>query len=525
MYSPRLSHQPKPLPAGSRAFQKIFAPLDNLLTRLYGSRWNPVHYSGALAVFFFLALLVSGLYLFLFYSIGTPYKSVVGIQEQVWAGRWVRALHRYASDAVIVTTVLHVFKMTAAGKSWGPRALAWITGVFLVGLILLTGWTGMIMVWDVQGYLVAYEGARLLDLLPIFSQPISRSFIQQDTMPTSFFFMNLFLHVALPLGVAFGMWLHTSRVARPRLLPERDAMLTAAFVALAVSIAWPAPLLPGADLLAIPGRLATDMLFAFWVPVSREIPPLAHAGLWAGGFALLVSAPWWLRPRDKQIMPSQVDIERCTGCTQCYEDCPYDAIQMVKRTVPSKLSEFVAQVDEDVCVSCGICSASCAPMGVGPPLYDGRSQLRQAEAFVAEHAPRHDQVVVLGCTNEHAKFQAQDGVLFYPTGCSGAVHTSIIELLLKRGVGGVYMLTCPPSSCTYREGPKWLELRVHHDREAELHARVDKTRVKIGGFAAAERAAAVADIRAFVSEIAKRATVTPDMSPLAEPECEPEAKS
>lgn len=511
--------------AGARAFAAVFAPLDGLLTKLYGSRWNPVHYSGALAVFFFLVLLVTGLYLFLFYSIGTPYASIVAIQEQVWAGRWIRALHRYASDAVIVSIVLHTFKMTAAGKTWGPRALAWITGVFLVGLILLTGWTGMIMVWDVQGFLVAYEGARLLDLLPIFSQPISRSFIQQDTMPTSFFFMNLFLHVALPLGVAFGMWLHTSRVARPRLLPERDAMVVAGLAAVAVSMAWPAPLLPGADLLSIPGRLATDMLFAFWVPLSRAVPPPLHFALWAGGFALLVSVPWWLRPRDRHLMPSVVDVHRCTGCTQCYEDCPYDAIQMVRRAEPSKLSEFVAQVDEDICVSCGICSASCAPMGVGPPLYDGRTQLRQAEAFAAARKPRHDQVVVLGCSNEHPKFEERDGLLFYPTGCSGAVHTSVIEVLLRRGAGGVYMLTCPPSSCTYREGPKWLAARVYDDREAELNARVDKTRVKVGGFAATEKAAAYADMRAFAQAIARRAAIEPDASPIGEVACEPEEQS
>ena len=40
-------------------------------------------------------------------------------------------------------------------------------------------------------------------------------------VPSQFFFMNLFLHVAIPLGMVCFLWLHTARLARAAWFPER----------------------------------------------------------------------------------------------------------------------------------------------------------------------------------------------------------------------------------------------------------------------------------------------------------------
>jgi hypothetical protein len=49
---------------------------------------------------------------------------------------------------------------------------------------------------------------------------------------------------------------------------------------------------------------------------------------------------------------------------------------------------LVALVDPALCVSCGICAGSCAPMGVGPPGRTGRDQLAGVREFVARAPPR-----------------------------------------------------------------------------------------------------------------------------------------
>lgn len=120
----------------------MFARLDAWFNEFYTWRYNPLYHSGALVVACFVILLFTGIYLLLFYRISAPYESVGSITAQWWGGRWIRTLHRYVSDLAIVATVVHVVRMFAQGRTWGPRALAWVSGVFLAGFFFLCGWTG-----------------------------------------------------------------------------------------------------------------------------------------------------------------------------------------------------------------------------------------------------------------------------------------------------------------------------------------------------------------------------------------------
>ncbi len=494
--------------------------IERLFNRVYGSAWNPLYQSGVLAVTFIVVTLVTGLYLFIFYKIADPYGSVAAIDRGLIGG-FIRSVHRYAADLAMVAVAVHALKMLLSGRNWGPRALAWVSGVLLVGTLLVCGWTGLVMAWDVQGQMVAIEGARLFDLLPFFSEPISRSFARAEGVPSTFFFMNLFLHLAIPLGLLGIFWLHVTRVARARLRPPKAIELSALVLLAAGAILVPVPLPPKADLLAVPAGVPLDVFYAFWLPVARHASPGVHLGLWLAAFALAMTVPWWWRPRKGRRAPSWVDETSCTGCTTCYQDCPFDAISMVPRTTPSTLSKKVARVDPQLCVACGICTGSCAPMGVGPPGRTGRDQLREVESFLEAVAPGPADVVLAACRNglglnekllsaappaavgaDAGGPEADTGdVLPFDTGCSGSVHTSVIELLLRRGAGGVFLLTCPPRDCRYREGPMWLSERVYNDREAQLRERVDKRRVHIASYSPTEVEAACGELAAFRQEV------------------------
>ena len=499
------SRRPDPPPAGAApagppraaaAIARPLAALDRLFDRAFGSRWNPIHQSGNLAVLFLFVTLATGVYLFLFYSIDDPHGSVERIRERILLGSWVRSLHRLAADLTVVATGLHFLRKLAQGQTWGPRVLAWTSGVLLAGVLALCGWTGLVLVWDAQGLGLAREGARLVDLLPIFSTPIARAFSGASPVPSSFFFMNLFLHVALPLGLAALVGVHVARVARPALLPPRRLRWLALGLAAAVAAALPAPLAPEADLLALPGRAPLDPFFAFWLPLASRAGPVVQFALWAGAGAVLFTAPRWWRPRRARINTSWVDEDLCTGCTTCSEDCPYEAIAMVPRSVHGRQrSELVARVDPMRCVGCGICAGSCAPMGVGPHGRTGRDQLSALEPRLARLRLDRSEVVVFACASggwDGARALRAPGVEVVAVSCAGSLHTSVIETCLRKGVGGVLVLACPTRDCRYREGPKWLEQRLFAGREAELHARVDRERLRFAALSRAEEPAALA---------------------------------
>ena len=176
----------------SRAVAVVLLPLDRLFDWVYGSRLNPLYQSGALAIFLLTIVIVTGVYLLCLYKVSAPYESVTRMHQQLFAGRWLRALHRYASDAAMLAIFFHILRMIAHGRTWGPRVVAWVSGTILTGVILLSGWTGQVMVWDAQAQLIAIEGSKLFDLLPIFSEPVSRAFVSNEALPQSFFFLNLF---------------------------------------------------------------------------------------------------------------------------------------------------------------------------------------------------------------------------------------------------------------------------------------------------------------------------------------------
>lgn len=131
--------------------------------------------------------------------------------------------------------------------------------------------------------------------------------------------------------------------------------------------------------------------------------------------------------------------------------------------------------------------------------------MAHVQAFLAASDRRSGQVAVICCVHgagASAAALVAEGAAVYRVDCAGNLHTSVIEVLLRGGAGGVLVLACPPRDCRNREGAHWLEERVYHEREAELQARVDRARVRIAHASAGERHRAVAALRRFAAEIA-----------------------
>lgn len=235
-----------------------------------------------------------------------------------------------------------------------------------------------------------------------------------------------------------------------------------------------------------------------------------------------MAVPWISRPPEQERPPpSEVEHRYCTGCEQCYVDCPYEAITMVART--DDRPTLVAQVDPALCVSCGICAGSCAPMGVGPPGRTGRDQLQDVRGFVEARSPRASDVVVVACSRGAGRvteLETFQGAPVLPVHCVGNLHTSVVEYLIRAGSGGVLLVSCPPRDCWNREGPKWLEERLFNEREAELQERVDRRRVRVAYAAEAERHVVAAELSAYRVQVAALQAGSAEADIQIDTECE-----
>ena len=103
---------------------------ERLVNRLTGTQFNPLYYTGTIAFLLLLLVGLTGLYLFFFFQYGydASYNAVARMESQFIA-RTVRAIHRYASGAVVIVTLLHAYRMLFLEKFRGPRWLAWLCRV------------------------------------------------------------------------------------------------------------------------------------------------------------------------------------------------------------------------------------------------------------------------------------------------------------------------------------------------------------------------------------------------------------
>ncbi|MCB0319761.1 MAG: cytochrome b N-terminal domain-containing protein [Bdellovibrionales bacterium] len=489
----------------SRVLARVTAPINALFDWLYHSEYNPLYRSGTLAIGLLFILLATGFYLLFFYSVSQPYDSLNAIQAQTWGGRWVRALHRYATDATLIAVFFHIVQLLCQGKTWGPRTLAWISGVVLLAALIVSTMTGYVMVWDQHGQLVATSGLLLLEELSLLGDNIGLSFSGRSPLPSSFFFMNLFLHVAIPLAMFIVMWIHTARLARTVWFPISQIFYYSLIGLFILSCVIPAPLAEPANLLLVPQEVPIDLWYNFWVPfLQHGTPPSFIVVPFAIAALLLVSLPYWWKPRKSSFSEiSEVRDEQCTGCTQCARDCPYEAITMIPHTNGKHL---LAKVSAGHCVSCGICAASCDVLAIGPRNRTAKDQLDSAATLISglPQGTSRDHIVLIACRhNESAPsrlheyaLQNSNNTRSFDLNCCATLHSDTLELLLTN-FAGVVISGCAARNCMNRDGLNLLKGRIFAKRVPFLNKSIDRTRILVAPHSESEMNELYGKIRVF----------------------------
>lgn len=451
-------------------------------------RLNPFAQTGAIAATTFIVASVTGVFTLLWYraSVHDAFSSVEAMTAARWTGGIVRSLHRYSSDACMLFAGLHAIQYFTGKRFTGPRWVPWVTGIGLVGLLWFVGWLGYWLVWDERGQLVALGTAALFDQLPVFAEPLSRSFLTDDSVNSLLFFMVFFAHMLLPLAMGVVLWLHIMRLSRARYLTGRTMTLWVMGTLLVASIVWPATSAGPARMGVMPDTLTLDAWYLLPLALTER---LGGGALWAvtlvSGLAL-TSLPWTLA--RGRVRVAEVDPDRCNACENCYVDCPYDAIAMVPRPDGGRRSEaLVARVDPDRCVGCGICAGSCNSAGIGLPWKPSVDQRRRQDAWLAEDAGpasegssgvafvcAHSAGAGLAVDPESGRAAGLEGYRVEPVPCIGWVHALTVERALRHGARDVVLLAC--GQCVHREGLTHTEARMAGDRVPAL--RLDKVEPK-----------------------------------------------
>lgn len=485
-----------------RTLEKSWAHIESFLNRFSTDEqsshpYNPLYHLGTLAIYLLIILAVTGTYLTVFYRPGSDraYESMARISG-TWVGLLMRTVHRYASDGLIVVTLIHTLKTFISDRFWGSRWLAWLSGWVLLALFWSIGVMGYWLVWDQPAQWLTEFAISVLKgsfALPFVGPEIaSRTF--------AFFVIILFLHIFLSVLIVIGVVVHVMRLTRVRILTPRWVMAEAGVILVVLSLWRPVALALPADMGRLISTVNVDWWYLGFLPLTAKLGNPLFWGLSLIGLAAVSALPWLALGRH--VGPAVVTNPNCTGCALCSRECPYDAIQMVGRDDETRFRS-VAEIYANLCTGCGICVGTCSTSGIELQALhstvlrqDMKRSLRHAkEAGLAPVAiftcdrqlalgavPSLDEVPAIGESLDsipvlqapmpsRVSLGTWAGANPHPIPvvtmampCVGMLHPQWVRDALDQGARAAIVAGCPSDDCSFREGPYWVSGRLSRRR-------------------------------------------------------------
>ncbi len=467
----------------SRLVLRAFLYIERFSNEIFSYEYNPFYFLGAISIFFLWLLLGTGIYLFIFYKM-SPEKAYDSVQylsvNQWYLGGVMRSIHRYASDGLVISMTIHTLQVFFKDKYRRFRWLAWVSGVGLIIFVLFEGVSGYWLVWDHLAQTIAVYIAELLDFIPIFGEPLTRAFSTNHSVTGLFFFLMLGMHSAIPIFGLILILLHIARLSHAKINPPRLLNIALVVSLLFLSIVKPAMSGPRADLLRLPASIGVDWFYLFYLPILKVLPVWQSWVLTVGVFTLFTLVPWI--SREKKLPVAQVSLKECTGCAQCFEDCPYEAIVMQPRTEYATCPYCGKERDKEAvilpnkCSSCTTCIGACDYRAMSLGVWNYNSMKDMITELISK-GKGAGKPLILGFVCSHGV--SLEGIHNPETGalkdmpnvrvivvpCTGIINPNILSFSIRSGADGVFISGCPINDCHYRLGNSWLIERLRGDRK------------------------------------------------------------
>lgn len=151
------------------------------LVHLAAKKEVPIHrltifyYLGGMALFLFLVQLATGILLLLYYrpSASEAFESVQYVMAEVPFGWLIRSIHSWGANLAVLVVVLHLISVFFLKAYRAPREMTWITGAFLLFLMLGFGFSGYLLPWNELAFFATRVGTDVPAQIPIVGPLLS----------------------------------------------------------------------------------------------------------------------------------------------------------------------------------------------------------------------------------------------------------------------------------------------------------------------------------------------------------------
>jgi ubiquinol-cytochrome c reductase cytochrome b subunit len=191
------------------------------LRKIFPQHWTFL--LGELALYCFVVLVATGVFLTLFYvPDGTPviyegsyvplhgqrvsaaYRSIIEISYDVRAGLVMRQIHHWAALVFLAAITVHILRIFFTGAFRRPRELNWLVGIGLLTLALGMGFTGYSLPDDLlsgTGLRIVYSGVLSIPFIgPYLAFLVFGGEFPTETIVSRLFVFHIMLLPALLIG-------------------------------------------------------------------------------------------------------------------------------------------------------------------------------------------------------------------------------------------------------------------------------------------------------------------------------------
>lgn len=129
---------------------------------------------GATPLILFMIQLITGIMLTFYYipSQAMAFESVRYITDEVRMGFYIRGIHRWGSNLMIIAIFLHMVRVFFTRGYRKPRELNWILGIVIFLVTLTLCFTGYSLVYNQLSYWAATVGTNMMKEIPLVGMPI-----------------------------------------------------------------------------------------------------------------------------------------------------------------------------------------------------------------------------------------------------------------------------------------------------------------------------------------------------------------
>ena len=158
-------------------------------------------------------LVVTGSLLMLGYTPvpGEAYASIERLESQVLFGAFVRSVHHWSANLLVLVAGLHMLRVFFTGGFLDGRALNWVVGLVLLAAIAASSFTGYLLPWDQLAYWAVTIVTGMAGYVPLAGGALAELLrggaeIGPGTLGTYYALHTQWLPALLLAGALFHFW-------------------------------------------------------------------------------------------------------------------------------------------------------------------------------------------------------------------------------------------------------------------------------------------------------------------------------